>query len=103
MKRVVAIIISMMLVISLSACSDNEQTHTTTNYENLDRFVLQEKVTGTDDLQDWDAIYVDSKTGVLYFVYHDWGPNGSTVEWCTVLLDSDGLPLLADGYERKTN
>lgn len=103
MKRVVAIIISMILIISLSACSDSNQSQTTTNYANLDRFTLQEKIVSSEDKRDWDAIYVDSKTGVLYFVHHDGKDNGNSVEWCTVLLGSDGLPLLADGYERKTN
>ena len=103
MKRVVAIIISMILIISLSACLDSNQSQTTTNYANLDRFTLQEKIVSSEDKRDWDAIYVDSKTGVLYFVHHDGKDNGNSIEWCTVLLGSDGLPLLADGYERKTN
>lgn len=100
MKKIIALIISTLMIISLCACKvdDSKTESVTKNYENLDRFVLQEKI---EDGSDWDAIYMDARTGVLYFVHHIYGPNGNSIEWCTVLLGQDGLPLLGTGYERE--
>lgn len=43
-----------------------------------------------------ETIYVDTETGVLYI--HKFNTMGS--HWGSVIVDTDGLPMLAEGYSR---
>lgn len=43
-----------------------------------------------------ETIYIDTEEGVLYLVWRD--TMGTT--WGSVIMGSDGLPVLAEGYER---
>lgn len=45
----------------------------------------------------FERIYIDTETGVLYVVWHD--TMGTT--WGSVIMGADGLPVLGEGYERK--
>lgn len=98
---VVGIIAALVLMLSvLTACSgDNTNSDSMiAKSENNSRFILIEKI---GDDKNYDAIYVDKKTGVEYFVHREKDTNnGHIAEWGTVLFGADGLPLLADGYTR---
>lgn len=101
MKRLLSFILCIIMVLCLCSCAEAPEPEIITGTgENLNRFVLQEKIKNG---RNTDSIYYDKYTGVLYIVHHNFNSGGHTVEWCTVLLGSDGLPLLADGYERETN
>lgn len=93
MKKILSLILVFLMIIVLSGCDDNKQSMID-NSENNGRFVLQESIGG-------DSIYVDTRTGVLYFVHK--GGSNYPYMWGSVLMGADGLPLLAPGYERPTD
>lgn len=89
----------MLLAFMLTSCgSGTTQTSSMldTSENNL-RFILVEKIGSNTN---YEAIYVDTKTGVEYLVHFEKDGNGHTSSWGTVLMGADGLPLLADGYSR---
>lgn len=90
MKKIISMILIAIMIIFLVGCSDDGQSMID-NSENNARFVLQESIGG-------DSIYVDTRTGVLYFVHK--GGSNYPYMWGSVLMGADGLPLLAPGYER---
>ena len=98
MKKNIAIILAILMVIMLTGCSESNQQSMLNNSENNARFVLQEAI-GT------DYIYVDTRTGVLYFVHQNKSGTDSSYNfaWGSVLMGADGLPLLAPGYDRPSN
>lgn len=77
MKKIIAFIIASFMIISAFAgceLNDTELLHS--------RFKIVEQNFGTDV----DVLYVDTKTGVMYWHRSDQG--------LTPLLDSDGKPLI---------
>ena len=88
------------LAISLSGCdsdsSNNQQMIDPS--ENNNRFILLEKI-GKNNTN-YDVIYVDTFTGVEYFVHHEKDGNGHESAWGTVLFNADGTPMIAPGYPK---
>lgn len=80
-KKILAILTALMVVFTFSSCG----TPISADCASDERFfVVTNNVTNT--------IYVDRKTGVMYF-YHRSGYGGGL----TVMLDKDGKPLTWEG------
>lgn len=94
---VIGMLLFLFAFTSLSSCSEDTTPTMMDNSKNSSRFVLVETI---GDSTVWDSIYVDTKTGVEYFVHCENHGNGGYTSWGTVLMGQDGLPLLAEGYER---
>lgn len=100
-SMVIVSVILVTLIFIMSGCAKYTPPSMIDSSENNSRFVLIERI---GDDKNFDSIYVDTKTGVEYFVHHEWtgsqGSTGSYSQWGSVLMGADGLPILADGYSR---
>lgn len=98
MKKILSLLLVLFMVITLTGCDDENKQSMINSSENNSRFVLQEAIGS-------DYIYVDTRTGVLYFVHQNDASttSGYNFAWGSVLMGADGLPLLADGYARPEN
>lgn len=89
-------VVVVMMSILLAACSGDKPTNMVNNSENISRFVILEKV-GDDN--NYDVIYVDTRTGVEYFVHCEYDSGHSErAMWGTALWNADGTPMIAPGY-----
>lgn len=95
---VVALLLSLSVFLILSGCSEEKRDNMIDESENHARFQILEKLGNNTD---YDVIYVDTYTGVEYFVHHEDHGNYGKDSWGSVLIGADGLPVLAPGYSRE--
>ena len=94
---VVALVFSVIITTLLTSCSDAPD-NMISDSQNHARFQVLERL---GDNNDYDVIYVDTFTGVEYFVHHEDHGNYGKDSWGSVLIGPDGLPIMAPGYSRE--
>ena len=77
MKKIVAIILSVLLVVCLSACGYNKSSSDTNGNDGRMNVIFNDG---------FAIIYVDTETGVQYFSYSDCGT--------CVMVDENGVPVI---------
>lgn len=92
MKKLVAFILAVALAMSLAACSTVVSAETAKEEEARFQRVKQCTVVGHEYTRIY--IFVDTHTGVLYL-----GSLTSGYSFMTVLVNSDGTPMICEGYD----
>lgn len=82
MKKLFVWLMVLVMVLALTGC---RSTPVSDDVETGDRFVVVVD-------QDFNNVYADTETGVMYY-FHKSGYGGGM----TVLVDADGKPLLWEG------
>lgn len=82
MKKIFVWLLVLVMVLALMGCHN---TPVSDDVETDDRFVVVVD-------QEFNTVYADTKTGVMYY-FHKSGYSGGM----TVLVDADGNPLLWEG------
>lgn len=92
MKKIITIILAVSLVMSLAACGTSASAESAK--DDGVRFQCVEKCGVDSPVYDRIYIYVDTQTGVLYV-----GCMAANHSFMTVLVNSDGTPMIWEGYE----
>ena len=82
MKKIMTIILSVLLVVCLSACSYNKSSSDTSGNDGRMKVIFHDG---------FAVICVDTETGVQYFSYSDCGT--------CVMVDENGCPIIYDKLE----